>query len=318
MKRKISVLFNNQVLKSAASVINAIDKEKYEVIPIGITKKGRWFFYPGPCINIENATWEDDTDCVPAVISPDNIHRGILKLENNEVVYKKIDLVFSLLPMKGPIQGLLEMTKIPFVGSSVAVTVVCSDNAFTHAILEYSNVKTAKWKVITQRRISELDSECEKLSSNLNFPLFVKPANSNEGFNKATDIHSLKDCIKQAFLHDSKIVVEEFIEGRELEVAVLSYEEELIVSFVRDKNDINFPIEADIAEEARNIAVRAVKTLGVKDYAIVRLFLTEDEILLDEVDTQPCLYEKGHFSVLMDELGVSYEHLINKLIALNL
>ncbi|GHU53045.1 D-alanine--D-alanine ligase [Clostridia bacterium] len=316
MKKNILVLFNNQSLKAARSVVTNLSDEKYEVIPIGITRKGRWLFYPGAYANIENTIWENDIDCVPAILSPDNLHNGIIKLESDEIVHKKIDLIFSLLPIKGSVQGLFELSKIPFVGASSSVSVVCSDNAYTHAILEYSGMRTAKWKVITQRKISELDAECEKLSENLGFPLAVKPANSDKGFGKANDINSLKECVKTAFLYDSKIVVEEFISGRALQVAMLGYGDDAVPSFVRDKNDPNFMFESDITYKVIDIARRAYKTLGVSGYALVSLFLTDTEILVDEVDTGPDLSETGEYANLMSEIGIDYPYLLERLINL--
>ncbi|MDR0918874.1 MAG: D-alanine--D-alanine ligase [Oscillospiraceae bacterium] len=313
MRKSVLVLFNNQVLKAAESVINTISVEEYEIIPVGITKKGRWLFYPGV---LANTAWEEDTDCVSAVLSPDNIHKGVLKIENSEVVLKKIDIIFSLLNVKGAYQGLFELTKIPFVGSPLSVTVACSDNAYTHAILEYCGVKTAKWKIITKRNISELDRECEKVCENLGLPLFVKPANSDEAFNKAVDINSLKECVKTAFLYDNKVLIEEYIVGRSLKIAMLGYDEEPIISFVKDKDDPNFVIENDLIEKVRGVAARACKILGIRGYAMIKLFLTDTEIILDEIDTQPDLSKDGDYACLMEDMGIEYQYLIERLINL--
>lgn len=316
MKKSVLIIFDDDSAGAAALITENLNSDNYEIITIGITKKGRWLLYPGSVANITESAWEQDGDCVCAVLSPDKLHGGVIKIEG-DAVYKKIDVAFPLVRDKGALQGLLHLSGIPYIGSDIASTVTCSDNALTHAILEYSGINTAKWKIITERKISELDSECDKISQNLDFPLYIKPANSKGGCTKANDIDSLKESIKIAFSYDNKIIIEEYITGRELQVAVFG-NEHLVASFVHDKNDSSSSLPDDIANQIRNIAKRAYKTLGCKGFALVNIFYTGNKILIDEVDTLPDLSRDGAVAKLLGEVGMEYSYILEKLIKLTI
>ena len=153
-KIKVAVLFGGASsehdisLISAVNVIKSIPKDKYEVICIGITKKGRWLYYPGDVEAIADGQWKNNSDCTTAIISPDPIHKGILIIENGEVSVRKIDVVFPVLHGKngedGSLQGLLDMSKIPYVGCGLLASASCMDKAHTHTVLDYNGIKTAK------------------------------------------------------------------------------------------------------------------------------------------------------------------------------
>ena len=187
-KIKAAVIFGGTArehdlsLASAAEVISSIPRDKYEVICIGITRKGRWLYFPGDAESIADGTWDQDPDCTSAFISPDPLHRGIITIENGETSLKKIDVVFPILMGKrcgdGTIQGLLDLSGIPYVGSGVLASASCTDKSHTHMVMDDYDIKTAQWKLITQREINYLDKKCAEISSELGFPLVVKPANS--------------------------------------------------------------------------------------------------------------------------------------------
>ena len=344
-KPKVVVIFGGASsehdisLVSATNVIENMPKDKYEVICIGITKKGRWLYYPGDVSNIASGEWEKDPDCSSAVISPDPLHKGIITIENGEASIKKVDVVFPVLHGKngedGTIQGLLDMSRIPYVGCGLLASASCMDKAHTHSILDYNNIRTAKWRMLTHRNLNHLDKECEDIADDLGFPLFVKPANcgSSIGINKAEDFDSLKEAVKIAFSHDNKVIIEEFIKGQDLEVAVFGYASPF-ASFIGEigknndfydyeskyiNNSVNLIIPANIpdesAKEIRQIAVDAYKAMGCKGLSRVDFFLTEqNEIILNEINTMPGFTPISMYPKLMEDLGMTYGYLIDKLI----
>ncbi|MDE6102530.1 MAG: D-alanine--D-alanine ligase, partial [Ruminococcus sp.] len=191
-------------LASAADVIANIPKDKYEVICIGITRKGRWLYYPGDTADIASGKWELNPDCTSAVISPDPLHRGIIILENGEASIRKIDVVFPVLHGKsgadGTIQGLLDLSGIPYVGCGLLAAASCMDKSHTHIVMDDFGIKTAEWRLITQRELSETDERCKEISAELGFPLIVKPANSGSdaGTSFAGNPESLVSAVKVA------------------------------------------------------------------------------------------------------------------------
>lgn len=326
-------------LLSASNIIQNMPSDKYSVICIGITKKGRWLYYPGDVSSISTGEWEKDPDCSSAIISPDPLHRGIITIENGDASVKKVDVVFPVLHGKngedGSIQGLLDMARIPYVGCGLLASASCMDKTHTHSILDYNNIKTAKWRMLGHRNLNHLDKECASIAQELGFPLFVKPANcgSSIGINKVHDMEGLKEAVKIAFSHDNKVIIEEFIEGRELEVAVFGYDSPF-ASFVGEidtasdfydyeskyiKNSTSLHIPADIpdesAKEIRDIAVKAYKAMCCKGLSRVDFFLKKDgTVILNEINTMPGFTSISMYPKLMENLGVSYGYLIDKLI----
>ncbi len=344
-KIKVAVIFGGASsehdisLISASNIIKNIPAEKYSVTCIGITKKGRWLYYPGDVNAIESGEWEKDPDCSSAVISPDPLHKGIIILEGGEAVFKKIDVVFPVLHGKngedGTIQGLLELARIPYVGCGLLSSAACMDKAYTHTVLDYNGIKTARWRMLNHRNINHLDDACRDIADDLGFPLFVKPANSGSsiGINKADDIEALKEAIKIAFSHDNKVVIEEFIKGQELEVAAFGYDSPF-VSFVGEigksndfydydskyiNNSVRLHIPARIDDESakkvRNTALEAFKAIGCKGLSRIDFFLTEDkEVILNEINTMPGFTSISMYPKLMEDLGMTYGYLIDKLL----
>ena len=325
-------------LASAAEVIRNIPEDKYEVICIGITRKGRWLFYPGDVDAIASGEWELNPDCTSAIISPDPLHRGIITIENGETYVKKIDVVFPVLIGRksgdGSLQGLLNMSGIPYVGCGLLASASCMDKSHTHMVLDDYGIKTAKWKLITQREINSIDERCTEIAAEMGFPLIVKPANSGSsvGSSIAEDADSLAAAVKLAFLNDNKVIVEKYVSGRKLEAAVFGYDnpfssyigEILSVDKVYDPTEVNkssgddLVIPADLPMELMNdiraVAVKAFKALGCKGMARIDFFLTDDgELLLNKVGTTPGLRKNSVYPKLMEHLGMSRPYLMDKL-----
>lgn len=326
-------------LASATDVIANIPKDKYEVICIGITRKGRWLYYPGDVADIASGKWELNPDCTSAVISPDPLHRGIIILENGEASIRKIDVIFPVLHGKsgadGTIQGLLDLSGIPYVGCGLLAAASCMDKSHTHMVMDDFGIKTAEWRLITQRELSEIDRCCEKIADELGFPLIVKPANSGSdaGTSFAGSQESLVSAVKVAFSNDNKVVVEKFIKGRKLEAAVFGYDSPFsscigeITENIRayDPNDFSatsgddLTVPADLPNDVQNkireTAVQAFKALNCKGMARIDFFLTDDgQLLLNKIGVAPGLRKNSIYPKLMEHLGMSLSYLLDKML----
>lgn len=326
-------------LASAADVIRNIPEDKYEVICIGITKKGRWLYYPGDADDIASGKWEYNPDCTSAFISPDPIYKGIVTIENGETSIKRIDVVFPLLHGKfgadGSIQGLLDMSGIPYVGCGLLASASCMDKSHTHMILDDYNIKTADWCLITQRELNYLEKRCAEIADELGFPIIVKPANSgsDKGVSSARNTEELELAVKNAFSFDNKVVAEKFIGGRELEAAVFGYDTpfssyvgEIISdsghegsreSFVSESGRMIVPaeLENNIVNLIRETAVNAYKALGCKGMARIDFFLDDSgELYLNKINTMPGFKTDCIYPQLMKHLGMEMPYLIDKLL----
>ncbi|MGN0665908.1 MAG: D-alanine--D-alanine ligase family protein [Huintestinicola sp.] len=346
-KTRVAVIFggvsneHDVSLISATNVINNLDKDKYEIIPIGITKKGRWLFYPGDVSSISSGMWEQNPDCVPAVIMPDPMYKGIVKIEDGMLSSVKIDVVFPVLHGKngedGTIQGLLEMAGLPYVGCGCLSSAACMDKDAAHKILEHSGIRMAKYRAIRQCELNRLEDICDEIAGELGYPLFVKPAcsGSSVGVNKAESFEQLKEAVKLAFSHDGKVIVEEYIKGRELECAVLGTDNPFAseVGEINSCNDFydydakyilgtsGLSIPADIPGEAsreiRETAVKAFIAIGCFGLSRVDFFLADDgTVYLNEVNTLPGFTSISMYPKLMDNFGIGYSELLDRLIVL--
>lgn len=326
-------------LLSATSVLKNIDKDIFNIFAIGITKTGDFSLYTGDYNNIENNKWKDDkSSCTPCVISPDHSHHGLITLgEKTEII--NLDCVFPVLHGKngedGTIQGLLQLSSIPFVGCDVLSSACCMDKAVTKALLDNAHIKNSRWFFVLQ---SEYEQKKEfifsKIEKELKFPCFVKPANagSSVGITKATDSQSLEEAFILAFSHDKKVVVEETIVGLELECAVLGNDQPIasIIGEIEQSNEFYdyeskyikpsttyapARIEEMWSNKIREIAIDAYKTLGCSGLCRIDFFLTNDKaIVLNELNTIPGFTSISMYPQLFIKSGIDYKTLITKLI----
>ncbi|MCQ2469435.1 MAG: D-alanine--D-alanine ligase [Ruminococcus sp.] len=326
-------------LASAAEVIRNIPEDKYEVICIGITRKGRWLCYPGDIDDIATGEWEQNPDNTSAIISPDPLHRGIILLENGEATIRRIDVVFPVLIGKngadGTLQGLLNLSGIPYVGSGVLAASSCMDKSHIHMVMDDYDIETAPWKLFTQRELSDIDGKCREIADQLGYPLVVKPAKSgtSAGTTRADNYDELLTAVKIAFSNDNKVVVEKFVGGRKLEVAVFGSDApfaspvgEIIRDFkeydpneVHQSSDDYITVPADIPSELsdkiRETAVEAYKAMSCKGLARVDFFLTDDgKLLLNKIGTAPGLRNNSVFPILMKKLGMPLDEIIDMLL----
>ena len=271
------------------------------------------------------------------------MYKGVLKMPDNTCSLTKIDVVFPALHGQngedGAVQGLLKLSGIPYVGCDILSSADCMDKAVTHTILEANGIKMARWNSMMSSELNRLDDICEEIAEKLEYPVFVKPANSGSsvGVNKANSFEELKNAVKLAFSHDKKVIVEEYIKGRELECAVFGRENPFAsaVGEIRSCNEFydyeakyilgtsGISVPADIPEDAsktiRETAVKAFKTMGCSGLARVDFFLKEDgSVILNEINTMPGFTQISMYPKLMEHMGISLSELIDKLIMLAL
>ncbi|HBB72727.1 MAG TPA: D-alanine--D-alanine ligase A [Ruminococcus sp.] len=324
---------------SAADVIRNIPTDKYEVMCIGITKKGRWLYFPGSPDEISDGTWDQNSDCTPAIISPDPINCGIIVIEDGEATVRRLDVVFPVLQGKfgadGAIQGLLDMAGIPYVGSGLLASASCTDKSHTHMVLDDYKIKTADWRLIAQRDINNIEELCHSFERKMGFPLLVKPAKSGStaGTGVARSYDELLSAVKVAFSNDNKVLVEKHLTGRKLETAVFGYESpkctyvgeilstgaEYDPTEVRrtSGDDLRIPAEipGEVQDEIRHIAIEAYKALGCRGMARIDFILTsEGEIVLNKIGTAPGLRTNSVLPKLMTHYGTTLPELVDMLL----
>ena len=217
-------------LRSAESVLNNIDKEKYNIFPVGITLKGDWILFGGTDYSMLPAdTWQEHPDNRRAVISPVR-GQGLLCFEGDCVIRERIDVVFPVLHGEngedGAMQGLMKLAGIPCVGPQVAASAVAMDKTLTKLVMDQAEIPQAAWHLVRRSDIPKMDHVICALENKFTYPMFVKPAGtgSSVGVSKAMDRNTLEAALKDAARYDDKVLVEEFIPGREIEVAVMGNE----------------------------------------------------------------------------------------------
>lgn len=325
-------------LLSVSSVLANIDRTRYDIYRIGITKDGRMFYYTGEDGRIAKNKWQDE-GCIPCVLSPDRSHHGFVLLkEQPEVV--RLDCVFPVLHGKngedGTIQGLLTMAGIPFVGCGTLASAACMDKVTTHTMLDKAGVLGAKWRAVTAHAYAKDQAAfLDEVEHALGFPCFVKPANagSSVGITKAVDRETLASAMELALMHDTKVIVEEMIRGKEIECAVLGNEEPIAsclgeIAPSNDFYDYNAKyidgktvtyVPARITEkesdEIRRIAVQAYHIMGCEGFSRVDFFLCENgDVYLNEINTIPGFTSISMYPQLFVASGVPYQKLIDRLI----
>lgn len=346
-KLKVAVLFGGVSseheisLISAYSVLMNMPKDLYDIMCIGITKKGHWMYYPGEYENIKDGTWENNPDCSTAILSPDRIHKGIIVVGEDEVFLRKVDVVFPVLHglngEDGSVQGLCQLAGLPCVGCDMTSSAICMDKSITHTVLDAAGIRTAKHLTVMRHSLGGLENICETVESALNYPVYVKPssAGSSVGVSRAANRDELKDGLKKAFSHGDKVVVEQEIVGKEVECAVLGNGNNIQASIpgqitpaegfydydAKYKNgtsvlDIPAKISDEDMRELRETAKKAYVACGCGGMARVDFFVTESGIVLNEINTIPGFTPISMYPKLMENMGITYSALLDRLIQL--
>ncbi len=325
---------------SASSVIHNLSSEKYELSLIGITKKGEWFLFSGDPSLIADGSWEQDRANRRCMISPDTSRRGIA-VENGSFV--PVDVIFPVLHGKngedGTIQGLFELCGIPFVGCGVLASSVCMDKAVTNLLLEQFGIAQAKFVWCYTDDYLENPEPVElEISEKLGFPAFVKPANagSSVGISKVKKIEDLRAAMLLAAKEDSKLVIEEGIDGREVECAVLGNSKPIAsvpgeilpanefydyeAKYYDDNSKLCIPAQLDekTTDTLRTTAVKAFRLLGCSGLSRVDFFVrrSDNAVLLNELNTLPGFTSISMYPKLFNAVGIGYSELLDRLIAL--
>lgn len=344
-KINVAILFGGRSaehevsLRSAKNVIDAIDKEKYNPILIGIDKFGRWLLNDSSRFLLNS----EDPKLIKLNKSSDRV--ALVPQSNGEIVNfsnpeskKTIDVVFPILhgPFgeDGTVQGLLKLANVPFVGASVLGSSVGMDKDVMKRLLRDANIPIAKFLVFKDGDAIDF----EEVVLELGLPFFVKPANlgSSVGINKVKDKRDFKKATAEAFQYDRKVLIEEYIKGREIECAVLgndtpmasvpgeimandefySYEAKYI-----DANGAIIKVPAGLDEKTKEkiqeAAIKTFKVLSCEGLGRVDFFLKENGgIIVNEINTMPGFTSISMYPKLWEASGICYKDLIDKLIQL--
>lgn len=345
MKETVVVLFGGQSSEhvvscmSAVNVIEQINQEEYELALIGITQEGRWLLVDS-IEDVRRDTWRESR--VRAVLSPDATDRCVLVWrEENKVEKIRVDVVFPVLHglwgEDGTVQGLLELARIPYVGCGVLSSAVSMDKLYTKVIVDRLKIRQAAYVPVTRGQLEDMDRVADQVEEKLSYPVFVKPSNagSSRGVTKAEDRARLKEALREAARHDSKILVEEAITGHEVETAVFGGgREEIRVSGVGEilagaefydfdakyysqesKTVVDPVLPGSAAEEIRQAAARIFKAVDGYGLARADFFVTDDgEVIFNEINTMPGFTAISMYPELWEARGVSKASLVKKLL----
>ncbi len=330
-------------LRSAYSILSNIDTEKYDILMLGVTKDGRWLYFDGDISDIPANKWHE-SHVTPAMLVPDS-GSGLLCIGREQPRYLHIDAVFPVMhganSEDGTLQGLFEICGLPYVGPNCLSSAVAMDKVFTKLVLDHYGIPQASFLHFSDLDISQNIADCtEKIEKKFSYPVFVKPANagSSVGTGKARDRGQLCECLVNAARFDSKIIVEEYITAKEIEVAVMGNGKNVTASacghidsgadyydydakYTTDTSKCTIPagIPADIAEKVREYAKTIYIALGCKGLSRVDFFVCEDgRVVFNEINTLPGFTTISMYPKLFIHAGMTYTEIIDKLICLAL
>lgn len=352
-KIKIGVIFGGKSTEhsisavSASSVIKNLNKEKYEIYPIYISLDGKWYHYT------EEISEYFKIDFFPK-------QEYLEKISNEFEILKKQDVIFPVLHglygEDGTIQGMLELLNIPYVGCKVFTSSVCINKIYTKIILEKANISQAKYVVLNTNNYNDnsyiyideslnhicmnMDEICDIIETKLKYPIFIKPANfgSSVGVNKALNKKELEKCIKIAKRYDKELLIEQGINGREVECAILGVDEVItscVGEIITDNSFYDYDskyknsnskliipanINNKISEEIKRLAIRAFKAVKGTGLSRIDFFVEENtnKIYLNEINTMPGFTNISMYPKLWKESGIEYSDLLDKLIKITI
>jgi D-alanine-D-alanine ligase len=354
-KIRVAVVFGGRSdehdvsLRSARTIIDALDNDRYDVVPIGISREGRWIANGDPMDALVSqspmfafANGEDvavpNSECkIEPVIGAEALMP--------QAATEDVDVFFPALhgPMgeDGTIQGMLELAGVPYVGSGVLGSAVGMDKAMTKVILERAGVPQLPWELVTRQewRLNP-DAVISRVEAGLPYPVFVKPANmgSSVGVSKAKNTDDLQRAIHEATHFDRRVVVEQGVDGRELEMSVLGNDAPITSGvgeirpsaefydyaskYLNDSAELIIPadIEPEVQQEMERIAIDSFIALDLAGLARVDFFLEygTNQVYLNEVNTMPGFTSISMYPMLWEQAGISLPELVNRLVGLAL
>lgn len=332
---------------SAAYIIETLQQcPEYKVLPVGITREGKWYAYSGPVTALREGNWLEQGPVSPAILTPDASGHFLYTRRKSRTVSYPADCVFPVLHGRngedGTIQGMLEMAGIPFVGCGMTACALAMDKSFANTIFESRQLPHTPWRSLDRASwIQEGSPLLDGLIKGLAYPLFVKPARagSSLGITRVLERQDLPAAIDRALIHDRKVIIEEAVKGRELEIAALGGYEEPVLSPVgeivpdRDFYDYDSKYEEGSASELiiparltdreeaalRKIAVGAWQALECYGMARIDFFLSDDgRVLLNEINTIPGFVSISMYPRLFRAAGYGDAQLLRELIRLAL
>ncbi len=338
---KVAVIFGGKSTEnyvsrlSATSVINNIDKEKYEIVMIGITKDGKWYHFTGDVARLSQEDWYNDVETDAVTGQPVN---GIVTLSD-----PSIDVIFPVLHgtngEDGTVQGLFELLDKPYVGCGVLASAVSMDKAYTKIICEKEGIPQCDYCVFERYEIEKDAEACAtRAAEKLGYPIFVKPSNAGSSFgvSKAKDKEALVAALKLAAQYDIRVLAEEFVDGREIECAVLGNQElevavpgEAIAAnefydyeakYFNNQSRTEVPADLTAAQRAEvsEYAKRVFRCLDCKGLSRVDFFLERKtgKFLFNEINTLPGFTNISMYSMMWAASSLAYPALLDRLIGL--
>jgi len=357
-KLRVGVIFGGRSgehevsIRSARAIVEAIDRKKFEVVPIGITKEGKWLA-PAQSAQLLPASVQPllpskmHTATGDVALLGDPSRKGLISLDSDSVNGEKLDVVFPALHgtygEDGTLQGLLEMADVPYVGCGVLASSCGMDKVTMKSLFVQAGLPICKhiWFLRSQWR-SNPAKVIRKVTSDIGLPCFVKPANlgSSVGVSRATDKKSLSDAIDLAAEYDRKIIVEEELVAREIECAVLGNDEpqaslpgeyvvydeaarfldytEKYTNTGRVSFVVPAPLSKSMTTTIQRMAIRAFQSVDGAGLARVDFFLPRNggELVVNELNTMPGLTEVSGYPKMWEASGLSFQQLLEKLIEL--
>jgi D-alanine-D-alanine ligase len=345
MKIKLGLVYGGKSaehkvsLQTALAVINALDMSKFDIHPIYIKETGEWVrgnVLESPVGDVQTLMLQDGGNTV----SPVSLNSDLFPAKTEE--QEKIDVIFPLLHgpngEDGTVQGLLELLNIPYVGNGVLASAAGMDKVVMKNLFAQAGLAQANYVSFIKSDYENSPEEAyEQVEETIGYPCFVKPANlgSSVGINKCKDRQSLESAFKEAFEFDRKVIIEEGIVGREIEIAVLGndHPECSVVGEIAPKKefydykakyedgdtDLIIPanITAEEYETIKEMAIQSFKAIDGSGLVRADFFLTEDgKALINEVNTMPGFTPFSMFPLLWKESGLEYPQLIEKLVNL--
>lgn len=342
-KKTIAVLFGGQSSEhevsciSAATIIKSINQDQYDILMVGITKEGKWLFVERLNDIIEN-TWKESK--MRAILSPDAQQKGLLVMDGDTVELKKIDVIFPVLHGKygedGTVQGIFELSQIPYVGCGVLASAVSMDKFYTKIIVDTLHIRQAAYVPVLKNQLENIDEVIERIEGSVPYPVFIKPSNagSSKGVSKACNREELEKGLISAAEHDSKILVEETIIGREIECAVLGgkepkasgvgevlaasdfYDYEAKYNNPDSKTVISPNLPEGVEQKIREAAVKIFTAVDGFGLSRVDFFVEKEtnQVVFNEINTLPGFTAISMYPMLWEAKGIEKSQLVEKLI----
>ena len=347
LKKNICVLFGGKSSEfyvscnSAKTIISNISTEKYNVIPVGISQTGDWFYYEDSIELLPDGKWLESEKKYPAAFLTNSQFPGLTVFRGETIDQIAVDTVFPVLDGKngedGTVQGLLDMLEIPYVGCGLLSSAISMDKSYTKMVVNTLGIKQAPYVLLTSKQtMEEQKANMERAERELGYPMFVKPckAGSSCGDSKAKDKTGLEEAVKEALKFDNKILIEKAIVGRELECAVLDAEKlipsrvgEIVVTAefysydakyadATSRTDTDPDLPEGVVEKIQDAACRIFRVLDCRGLSRVDFFLEKDtgDVVFNEINTLPGFTNISMYPMLMRKVGYPLPELVEKLI----